>query len=118
NSALIPFPPGMRVQLAGSTAPAESLAALLLERGVTSARRDTGGPTVLLLDGDALPASGSNQSHCVVVALREPYVLARYPAAGGRIACYSSRLCALEALADLLVGRVEASGRLPVTVTG
>ena len=48
------------------------------------------------------------------VALRTPWDLASYPAAGTHLCTYSILPASLEALARVLVGRGDARGRLPV----
>jgi beta-N-acetylhexosaminidase len=52
----------------------------------------------------------------VVAALRVPFDLSAYPAAPTFLATYSILPDSLEALADVLVGRAEAPGRLPVAI--
>lgn len=54
----------------------------------------------------------------VVTALREPYDLLRFPEVGTYIATYSANPESLEALAAVLTGRREATGRLPVSLPG
>jgi beta-N-acetylhexosaminidase len=53
----------------------------------------------------------------VAVATDTPYVLGRSPAKV-RIATYGATEGAMRALADVLLGRERASGRLPVRVPG
>ena len=51
----------------------------------------------------------------VTVALRTPYDLAVYPAAGTHLCTYSIQPASLEALAAALFGEFVPSGKLPVT---
>jgi beta-N-acetylhexosaminidase len=53
-----------------------------------------------------------------VIALRDPYELAQFPQVGTYLCTCSSRPCAAEAAADVVVGRRPALGRLPVSVPG
>jgi hypothetical protein len=50
----------------------------------------------------------------IVVALRDPYALARFPAAPVRLASFGTCPCHVSALADALVGRFIPQGRMPV----
>lgn len=61
--------------------------------------------------GAALAAAG-----CRVIALarRLPYDLSRFPAAVAGIACYDDSPSMQRAVAELLTGRLEPTGRLPV----
>lgn len=52
----------------------------------------------------------------VLCAAQSPYDIAALPEATTAICAYGSRPCCLRALAEVLAGRVEARGRLPVTV--
>ena len=54
----------------------------------------------------------------IVLALRDPYELADFPDIGTYVCSFSFRPCAAKAAADLLLGRIEASGRSPVSVPG
>lgn len=54
----------------------------------------------------------------IVVGLRDPYELARFPAIGSYLCAYSFRPCAAQAAADALLGKCEATGRSPVSVPG
>ncbi len=54
----------------------------------------------------------------VVVALREPYDLLRFPAVGTYLAAFSANPESLAAVADVLAGREKAAGRLPVSLPG
>ena len=53
-----------------------------------------------------------------VIALRDPYELAQFPQVGTYLCTCSSRPCAAEAAADVVVGRRPALGTLPVSVPG
>ena len=54
----------------------------------------------------------------IVLGLRDPYELADFPDIGTYVCSFSFRPCAARAAADVLLGRVEASGRTPVSVPG
>lgn len=54
----------------------------------------------------------------IVVSLREPYDLARFPQAGSYVAAYGSTAASLAAVADLLAGKIAPQGRLPVRIPG
>lgn len=54
----------------------------------------------------------------VVVAVRSPYDLTQMPEASTYLATYSDRPVALQALAELLTGRIMPQGRLPVELPG
>ncbi|HZT40544.1 MAG TPA: beta-N-acetylhexosaminidase [Chthonomonadaceae bacterium] len=54
----------------------------------------------------------------IVVGLREPYDLRRFPDIPNYLCAYGSRPCQLEALTDALCGIYQPAGRLPVTVPG
>ncbi len=54
----------------------------------------------------------------IVLALREPYQLADYPAVKCFVCAFSFRPCAAQAAADALLGKFEANGRSPVSVPG
>ncbi len=54
----------------------------------------------------------------IVVALRDPYELAHFPAIDTYVCAFSFRPCAARAAADVLLGRVKAYGRSPVSVPG
>ncbi|MDW8104945.1 MAG: beta-N-acetylhexosaminidase [Armatimonadota bacterium] len=49
----------------------------------------------------------------VVVALREPYDLRRFPEVSNYLCTYGYRPCSLRALADALFGRLSPTGRMP-----
>ncbi len=54
----------------------------------------------------------------IVVGLRDPYELARFPEIGSYLCAFSFRPCAARAAADVLLGKCEARGRSPVSVPG
>ena len=54
----------------------------------------------------------------IVVGLRDPYELARFPEIESYLCAFSFRPCAAQATADALLGRCEAGGRSPVSVPG
>ena len=54
----------------------------------------------------------------IVLALRDPYELADFPDINCYVCAFSFRPSAARAAADVLLGRVEAGGRLPVSVPG
>jgi beta-N-acetylhexosaminidase len=68
------------------------------------------GALVRALAADGVPT--------VAVALRTPYDLAAYPAVGTYLCCYGIQPPSISALADVLTGRAEPSGRLPVALPG
>jgi beta-N-acetylhexosaminidase len=53
-----------------------------------------------------------------VVAVRDPYELRKFPEADTYIACYGYRPPVLEAVVELLLGKTEPCGRLPVSIPG
>ena len=65
-----------------------------------------------------LPGPGSSGSGDVVVALDTPYGLAASSATTAALATFGRTPQTFEALVDVLLGRSEATGRLPVRVTG
>ena len=79
--------------------------------GTISAR--AGSPQAALVE--AVLATGRP---VVTVALRTPWDLAAYPAAGTHLCTYSILPASLEALAGVLFGRLAAAGRLPVGIEG
>jgi beta-N-acetylhexosaminidase len=54
----------------------------------------------------------------ITVALRTPFDLAAYPAAGTHVAAYGILRPTLDALAAALFGRADFSGRLPTAIPG
>jgi len=52
----------------------------------------------------------------IIAAIRDPYDLRWLSDVGTSLCTYSSSRCSLEALADVLTGSLEPTGRLPVTV--
>ena len=54
----------------------------------------------------------------IVVALRDPYELADFPDISSYVCSFSFRPCAARAAAEVLMGRVTASGVSPVSVPG
>lgn len=54
----------------------------------------------------------------VVVALREPYDIRRFPEVHNYLCTYGYRPCSLRALADVLFGQWTPTGRLPVAEVG
>ena len=72
------------------------------------------GPQFVCNWGHQLP---SGQTATVVVALDTPYVL-RPSVAPTKIATYGETGAVMHVLVDVLLGRVRAPGRLPVTVHG
>ena len=77
----------------------------------TEPRQVIRGTPVHLVSGGAAPGSG------IVVATDRPSVLGGSGAAV-RIATYGTNPGAMAALVDVLLGRAEALGRLPVEVPG
>lgn len=54
----------------------------------------------------------------IVVALRDPYELARFPEIDAYVCSFSFRPCAAQAAAEALLGEFEPGGRSPVSVPG
>jgi beta-N-acetylhexosaminidase len=54
----------------------------------------------------------------VVAATREPYDLGRFPDAAGLLAAYADQPVSMQALARVLTGAVNPTGKLPVDVPG
>ncbi len=54
----------------------------------------------------------------VLIAFGDPYVLARVPTTDVQIAAYSGDRTAEEAVARALIGAIEITGKLPVTIPG
>ncbi|MFE5323341.1 beta-N-acetylhexosaminidase [Paenibacillus sp. NPDC056579] len=52
----------------------------------------------------------------IVASVRIPYDLNAFPHIGTYIACYENRPSAMRALASVLAGRIQAFGKLPVTI--
>lgn len=61
---------------------------------------------------------GAVGDRLVVLALRDPYDIRRFPAVRNYLCGYGYRPATIEALADALVGAYEPTGRLPVTIPG
>ena len=58
-----------------------------------------------------------NAGHPVIpVALRAPYDLRSYPFAGTYLCTYSIQSTSMEALVEVLLGEIQAVGKLPVTI--
>lgn len=74
-----------------------------------------GSGDVVRLLGALPPNPGSGD---VVVSLDTPYALADSEAATAKIALYNRTPGAFRALVDVLTGRAQGAGRLPVEVTG
>jgi beta-N-acetylhexosaminidase len=53
----------------------------------------------------------------VVIALRNPYDIQKFPDVPAYICLYESRPFALQSAAKLLMGKIRARGRLPVTIS-
>lgn len=91
------------------------------------------GPIIAVTENYTLPGLDFDQSlqvklirelreaaaeRLIVVALRDPYELADFPDIDCYLCSFSFRPSAAQAAADVLLGRVEASGRTPVSVPG
>jgi beta-N-acetylhexosaminidase len=53
----------------------------------------------------------------VVVALRNPYDISAFPEVPAYVVAYESRPLALQSVAKVLTGQIEAKGRTPVTIS-
>lgn len=85
-----------------------------LQAAAQSAGLETGsGDLVTLVTGPGSFASGD-----VVVALDTPYGLAASSASTASLAVFGRTPQTFEALVDVLIGRSDATGRLPVRVDG
>jgi beta-N-acetylhexosaminidase len=85
------------------------------------------GRTAVVATADAKPGSGQAklvqalldaQVPTIVVAVRGPYDLLAFPQAPTYLALYGSNPPALDALADVLSGKVKPAGKLPVEIPG
>ncbi len=54
----------------------------------------------------------------LVVALRNPYDLVAFPEVKTYLAAYSYQPCALQAASEVITGRLQPTGRLPVAIPG
>jgi beta-N-acetylhexosaminidase len=54
----------------------------------------------------------------VVVAMRNPYDVERFPAVKTYIAAYGFRECTMQAVAEIIFGVTRPQGKLPVTIPG
>jgi beta-N-acetylhexosaminidase len=52
----------------------------------------------------------------IVAALRNPYDLQKFPQIRTYLACYENRPMAMKSLAKVLMGIIEAQGKLPVSL--
>ncbi len=59
-----------------------------------------------------------NATPAVLIAAREPYSLRHFPEARTCVATYGYPDVTVQAVADLIFGRISPVGRLPVTVPG
>ncbi|MGI6610161.1 MAG: beta-N-acetylhexosaminidase [Limnochordia bacterium] len=84
---------------------------------------------VILITHQAWSTVGANQVALVeelvaagrepiVLSVREPYDLLRFPAIGTFVACYSANGESMQAAAEVIAGQAEGSGRLPVSLPG
>jgi beta-N-acetylhexosaminidase len=55
---------------------------------------------------------------CIVVAMRNPYDIKEFPEAGTYIAAYGFRDCTMQAVAEVIFGLTQPSGKLPVSIPG
>ena len=94
---------------------------------IASARARADGATLAVIgtiDGHRQPeqlalveAVAATGTPAIAVALRGPWDVADYPSTIGALATYSILPPSLAALADVLVGRARATGRVPVTIS-
>jgi beta-N-acetylhexosaminidase len=123
----LPLRAGETVVIHGGERLAALLAEALSERGVLArlsdgGEREAADAVVVLAEGlegvtpEIAGSEGGATGRWIVVALRDPYLLARYPAAPLRLATFGARPCQIGALADALVGRFVPTGRMPVSV--
>ena len=54
----------------------------------------------------------------VVVAMRNPYDIAGFPEIGTYVAAFGFRDCSMQAAAEVVFGKVDPVGTLPVTIPG
>lgn len=54
----------------------------------------------------------------IVAAIREPYDIRLFPEVGTYLCTYGYRSCSLEALAEVMAGKIRPTGRLPVSIPG
>jgi beta-N-acetylhexosaminidase len=61
--------------------------------------------------------AGKPDLHFIVAAGRNPYDLLEFPEVKTYYACYENRPLAMGSLANVLLGKEKAVGRLPVTLS-
>jgi len=59
---------------------------------------------------------GSFGDQVGVVAMRSPYDIGKFPEVGTYLVTYESRALALESASKVLLGQLEATGKLPITL--
>ncbi|MDI7248204.1 MAG: beta-N-acetylhexosaminidase [Bacillota bacterium] len=85
--------------------------------------------TIIILTHRAWSPAGAGQAalvssvaakgrQVIAVALREPYDLVKYGQVGTYLAAFNTSSATMEALADVLLGRVKPTARLPVQIPG
>ncbi|WP_433219145.1 glycoside hydrolase family 3 protein [Dactylosporangium sp. CS-047395] len=138
----IPLAAGARVLVTGwGVGTTQTLTDALNARGVTATRLWTGSPSAAVIAQavaaaatvDAVVVTTNNVwadatqvalvkalvatgRPIVAAAVGGPYDLASFPEVPGFLAAYGYQPVSLTALADVLVGRADAPGRLPVTI--
>ena len=141
NTAL-PLRAGQNLLVTGwGVSTTTNLANALAQRGLTATRLYTGSPSPALIaravlaaraadltvlttynvwaDGtqrDLVAALLGTGKPIAVVSVGGPYDIAYFPAVGTYLAAYDYQPVSIAAVADVLAGRVRATGRLPVTI--
>jgi beta-N-acetylhexosaminidase len=122
----LPLPAGP-VVVGGAVRLIGPLTVALREAGLDARESGPAGPdegtlVLAVLPGSPADAPGQAQrwldggGRVIVAALREPYPLAAYRDFPCQVATYGHQECSLSALADVLAGRAQGRGQLPVTL--
>jgi beta-N-acetylhexosaminidase len=142
RNAALPLRAGQNVLVTGwGVSTTANVTNALTARGLTATRLYTGSPSAALIAqavaaaqaadvtvvttsnvwGDAtqrnlVPALLATGKPIVVVSVGGPYDIAYFPAADTYLAAYDYQPVSVASLADVLAGRTQATGRLPVTI--